>query len=108
MFDCPFVNVKIANFTVVNSRTFICNLSPFSDHFPSADTPLQKVSQPDFYASVCITKFGSFCLSYFPCLTLNFPPTKEVPVLTDCLILSLVVMKKPGLVIVSVVVVNTL
>ena len=41
-------------------------------------------------------------------LTLNFPPTKGVPVLTDCLILSLSGINKPGLVIVSVAVVNIL
>ena len=44
----------------------------------------------------------------FHCLVLNFPPTKEVPVLIDCLILSLSGMNRPGLVIVVVVVVNAL
>ena len=49
-----------------------------------------------------------FVLVIFHCLILNFPPTKEVPVLTDCLILSLPGMNSLGLVIVFVVVVNTL
>ena len=49
-----------------------------------------------------------FALVIFHCLILNFPPTKEVPVLTDCLILSLPSVNRPGLVIVFVVVVNTL
>ena len=44
----------------------------------------------------------------FHCLVLNFPPTKEVSVLIDCLILSLSGMNRPGLVIVVVVVVNAL
>ena len=44
----------------------------------------------------------------FHCLVLNFPPTKEVPVLIDCLILPLSGMNRPGLVIVVVVVVNAL
>ena len=48
-----------------------------------------------------------FALVIFNCLILNFPPNKEVPVLTDCLILSLSGMKKPGLVIIFIVVVNT-
>ena len=50
----------------------------------------------------------SFALVIFHCLVLNFPPTKEVPVLIDCLILSLSGMNRPGLVIVVVVVVNAL
>ena len=49
-----------------------------------------------------------FALVIFHCLILNFPPTKEVPVLTDFLILSLPGMNSLGLVIVFVVVVNTL
>ena len=49
-----------------------------------------------------------FVLVIFHCLILNFPPTKEVPVLTDFLILSLPGMNNLGLVIVFVVVVNTL
>ena len=50
----------------------------------------------------------SFALVIFHYLVLNFPPTKEVPVLIDCLILSLSGMNRPGLVIVVVVVVNAL
>ena len=50
----------------------------------------------------------SFALVIFHCLVLNFPPTKEVPVLIDCLILTLSGMNRPGLVIVVVVVVNAL
>ena len=50
----------------------------------------------------------SLALVIFYCLILNFPPTKEVPVLTDCLILSLPGINRPGLVIVFVVVVNIL
>ena len=50
----------------------------------------------------------SFALVIFHCLVLNFPPTKEVPVLIDCLILPLSGMNRPGLVIVVVVVVNAL
>ena len=50
----------------------------------------------------------SFALVIFHCLVLNFPPTKEVSVLIDCLILSLSGMNRPGLVIVVVVVVNAL
>ena len=49
-----------------------------------------------------------FVLVIFHCLILNFPPTKEVPVLTDFLILSLIGMDTFGLVMVFIVVVNTL
>ena len=49
-----------------------------------------------------------FALVIFHCLLLNFIPTKEVPVLTNSLILPLPGMNKPGLVIPFVVVVNTL
>ena len=33
---------------------------------------LQNVSQPDFDASVCVTKFGSFCFSDMPLFNLKF------------------------------------
>ena len=72
IFDCLFVKVRIANFVAINSRTSICKFSSFSDYFPPVDTPLQKTSQPDFDASVCIYKFGSFCLSDFPVFNLIF------------------------------------
>ena len=49
-----------------------------------------------------------FILVIFHCLILNFAPTKEVPVLTYCLILFLPGMNRPGLAIVFVVVANTL
>ena len=42
----------------------------------------------------------SFALVIFHCLILNFPPIKEVAVLANCLILSLLGMNRPGLVIV--------
>ena len=103
-----FVNVRIGNFAAINSKIFICKFPSFFDHFPLVDTALQKAPQPDFDASVCIIKFDSFCLSDLHCLILNFPRTKEVPVFTDCLILSLPGMNRPGLVILFVVVVNTL
>ena len=45
-----------------------------------------------------------FALVIFHCLTLNFHSAKEVPVLTDCLILSMPGISKPGLEIVFVVV----
>ena len=44
----------------------------------------------------------------YHCLISNFPQTKEVPVLTDCLIPSLPGMNRLGLKIAFVVVVNTL
>ena len=44
----------------------------------------------------------------FHCLTLNFPPTKEVPILTDSVILSLPGINKTDLVIIFVVPVNIL
>ena len=49
-----------------------------------------------------------FVLVIFHCLIFNFLPTKEVLVLTDCLILSLISMDTFGLVMVFIVVVNTL
>ena len=49
-----------------------------------------------------------FALMIFNCLILNFPHTQEVLVLTECLILSLPGINRPGLVIVFVVIVNTL
>ena len=49
-----------------------------------------------------------FILVIFHCLILNFAPTKQVPVLTYCLILFLPGMNRPGLAIVFVVVANTL
>ena len=57
IFYYPFVNIRIANFAAINSRTFISKFSFFSN------IPLQKASQHDFFAFVCINKFGSFCLS---------------------------------------------
>ena len=59
----------------------------------------------DLFVSLNVVPFA---LVNFHCLILNFPPTKEVLVLTYCLILSLPGMNKPGLVILFVVVVNTL
>ena len=50
----------------------------------------------------------SFALVTFNFLILNFPPTKEAPVLTGCLILTPTGTNKPVLVIVFVVVVNAL
>ena len=47
-------------------------------------------------------------LVIFHCLILNFPTTKEVPVLTDCLILSLAAMNRLGLVTVFATVINAL
>ena len=102
------MNVRIADFAAIISRTFLCKFSSFSDHFPLADTLLQKAPQPDFGASDCITKFCSFYVVIFHCLILNFPPTKEVPVLTNCLILSLPDMNRVSIVIVFVFVVKTL
>ena len=50
-----------------------------------------------------------FALVIFHCLILNFPTTtKEVPVLTDVLILSLAGMNRLGLVTVFAAVINTL
>ena len=48
------------------------NSFSFSDHFPQVDTTFQKAAQPDFDASVCITKFDSFCLSDHPLFNLKF------------------------------------
>ena len=62
IFDCP----------AINFRTLMCKILFFTDHLPLADIPLQKVSQPDFHATVCITKFGSFCLSDLSLLNLKF------------------------------------
>ena len=64
-----------------------------------------KTVQLNFDASVSVTKYGSFCLSDFPLLTLNVPPTKEVAVLTDGLMQSVPSMKRSGLIILFVVVV---
>ena len=97
IFDCLFVNVRIANLAAIDSRTFICKFSYFSDHFPSVDTP--KGPQPDFDASVCITKFGSFCLSDLPLFNLKFLTHQR----SSCFD-----MNRLGLVIVFVVVVSTL
>ena len=63
IFQCPFVNVRMSNFAAIVFRTFMCKFSPFPDHFYSVETSLQKASQPDLDASVCIAKFGFFCLS---------------------------------------------
>ena len=38
----------------------MCKLFSFSDHLPTVDSPLQNTPLPDFDASPCITKFGSF------------------------------------------------
>ena len=67
-----FVNVRIGNFAAINSKIFICKFPSFFDHFPLVDTALQKALQPDFDASVCITKFDSFCLSDLPLFNLKF------------------------------------
>ena len=50
----------------------MCKLSCFPDHFPLVDIPLKKAPQPDFDESVCITQFGSFCLSDLPLFNLKF------------------------------------
>ena len=79
---------------------------PFFDHFSPFGTLLQKLPQADIYASIYISKFDIKVI--FHCLNLNFSPTKWFSVLTDCLILSLPSVNNPGLVMRSVVVVNTL
>ena len=56
----------------INSRTFKCKFSSFFIHFLPVETPLQKAPQPYFDASVCFTKFGSFCLSDLPLFNLKF------------------------------------
>ena len=66
------MNVRIADFAAIISRTFLCKFSSFSDHFPLADTLLQKAPQPDFGASDCITKFCSFYVSDLPLFNLKF------------------------------------
>ena len=83
-------------------------LSSFFNHFSPVDTPLQKAPQPDFDASVCTTKFGTFCLNDLPPFNLTLSTPKEPHALIDCFILSLPGMNNPGLVIVFLVVVNTL
>ena len=72
IFDCFYVNVRIANFAAINPRTFIWKFSSFSNHLPPVNTPLLKAPQSDFDASACITKFGSFCLSDLPLFNLKF------------------------------------
>ena len=104
IFYYPFVNIRIANFAAINSRTFISKFSFFSN------IPLQKASQHDFFAFVCINKFGSFCLSDLQLFNLKFSTHQRSFCLdklfnTICLIPG---MNKPGLVIIFIVVVNTL
>ena len=72
IFDCFYVNVRIANFAAINPRTFIWKFSSFSNHLPPVNNPLLKAPQSDFDASACITKFGSFCLSDLPLFNLKF------------------------------------
>ena len=80
--------------------------SSFSDKLSTVDPLLQNSSQLVFDSSVCITKFGLFCLSDLPLFNLEslppLSPTKDV----HCLNLSLPGMSKPG--ITSVFVVNAL
>ena len=45
---------------------------PFLAISPKLTSLLQKATQPDFDASVCINKFGSFCLSDLQLFNLKF------------------------------------
>ena len=102
------MNVGIANFAAINSKKFICKFSSFSDHFPQLTSCCKRLANlilKDLFVSL---NMAPFALVIFHCLILNFPPTKEVLVLTDCLILSLPGMDRLGLVIIFVVAVNTL
>ena len=102
------MNVGIANFAAINSKKFICKFSSFSDHFPQLTSCCKRLANlilKDLFVSL---NMAPFALVIFHCLILNFPPTKEVLVLTDCLILSLPGMNRLGLVIIFVVAVNTL
>ena len=99
----------MSNFAAIVFRTFMCKFSPFPDHFYSVETSLQKASQPDLDASVCIAKFGFFCLSDLQFFNPKFSThQRSAPVLTGCLILTPTGTNKPVLVIVFVVVVNAL
>ena len=60
-----YLNVRIANFAVINSRTVICKFPSFSDHFPKL-TPHCKSLFYLILMHVCIPKFGSFCFSDLP------------------------------------------
>ena len=66
------------------------------------------VPKHDFDASVCVTKFDSFCLSDLPLFNLKFSTHQRSPCFDDCLIVYLAGMSRPGLVIVFVAVLNTL
>ena len=86
---------------------YLClNFSPFLTISPQLAACCKKLPKLIFIHLFCITKFGFFCSSDLPLFSLK--PTKEVPVLIDCLILPLSGMTRPGLVIVVVVVVNVL
>ena len=87
----------------MNSRTFICKLSSFSN------SPRCKRHPNLILMHLLVSsKLVPFALVIFHCLILNFQSTKKVPVLRDCLILSLPGMNRPGLVILFVVVANNL
>ena len=87
---------------------FYISSPPFLTIFPQLTPCFKRLPNVILIHLFVSLNLVPFALVIFHCLILNFPPTKEVPVLTDCLILSLPGMNRPGLVIVFVVVVNSL
>ena len=85
----------------------MCKLFFLSGHFPPVDTPFQKAPQPDFDASLCISKFDSFSLSDLSLFNLKFS-TQQRSSCFDRLILYLPCINKPDLVVIFVVPVNIL
>ena len=81
---------------------------PFCDHYfpPPPLTPFHTPILMHLFVSLNLVPFALMIFYY--CLILNFPFTKDVPVLTDCL-LSLPDINRSGLVILLfVLVLNTL
>ena len=72
IFDCYLLNVRIANFATISFRAFMCRPCYLSTNFSKVDIFLQKASQNDVDASICITKFGPFYLSDIPLFSLKF------------------------------------
>ena len=76
----------LADVQEFNSRTFVCKFSSFSDHFPQLTPRCKRLPNLILMHLLVSLNLVPFALVIFHCLILNFPPTKKVPVLIDCLI----------------------
>ena len=102
------MNFRIAILAVLIPEHLYVSSPPFLTFSPQLIPRCKRLPNLILMHLLLSLNLVPFALVIFHCLILHFPPTKEVPVLTDCLTLSLPGMNRLGLVIVFVFVVNNL